>query len=130
MSEHVASLLALLLLLQVKHMFADFYLQTPRMLSGRSLYFHMGRAQHASVHLIGTACVLTIMSAPLKFAFIICILEWIAHFHIDFGKARYNEMKDLKPTQSLFWWAMGTDQALHQATYLGMGWAWCVFVLP
>lgn len=129
MSEHVASLLALLLLFQVKHMFADFFLQTPRMLSGRSAYFHMGRAQHASVHVAGTAVALVVMGAPIKFAAVICILEWVVHFHIDFGKARFNELKQLKPTQPLYWWAMGADQTLHQLTYLGIGWSWCVFVL-
>lgn len=129
MSEHIVSLLALLLLLQVKHMFADFFLQTPRMLSGRSVYLHLGRAQHATVHLIGTAAVFLLLSSPVLFAIIICVLEWIAHFHIDFAKARYNECKSLKPNQAHYWWAMGTDQALHQATYLAMGWAWCAFVL-
>lgn len=129
MSDHITSLLALLLLLQVKHMFADFFLQTPRMLSGRGVYLHVGRAQHATVHIIGTALVLLLLAAPWKFLLLVCLLEWIAHFHIDYGKARYSECKSLKPTQALFWWAMGADQALHQLTYLAMGWAWCVFAL-
>ncbi|SCZ50500.1 DUF3307 domain-containing protein [Epibacterium ulvae] len=129
MPDHVGSLLLLLCLLQVKHMFADFFLQTPRMLSGRGAYLHLGRAQHATVHFAGSVIALLIMAAPLVFLLTICIIEWIIHFHIDYGKAKYNERKCLTPTQSLFWWAMGTDQALHQLTYVAMGWAWCAFVL-
>ncbi|WP_194287147.1 DUF3307 domain-containing protein [Tritonibacter aquimaris] len=123
------SLLLLLLLLQVKHMFADFFLQTPRMLSGRGVYLHVGRAQHAGVHIVGTALVLAVLSAPWGFLIAVCILEWIVHFHIDYGKACYSERKALTPTQALFWWAMGADQALHQITYLLLGWGWCAFVL-
>ncbi len=129
MSEHITSLLVLLGLLQVKHMFADFFLQTPRMLAGRGQYFHLGRAEHVTVHMLGTAVAFAVLSAPLAFAIIVCIGEWIVHFHIDYGKARYNEIKNLKPTQASFWWAMGADQALHQMTYLVMGWAWCAFAL-
>lgn len=129
LSEYTASLLALLLLLQVKHMLADFFLQTPRMLSGRSVYLHFGRAQHVTVHIVGTAVVMALMSAPVAFAIVICLLEWITHFHIDFAKARYNEKKCLNPTQAHYWWAMGADQALHQISYLAIGWAWCGFVL-
>ncbi len=129
MPDHVGSLLLLLCLMQVKHMFADFFLQTPRMLSGRGAYFHMGRAQHAGVHFLGSVLVFLLMGAAPVFLIVVCLLEWVVHFHIDYGKARYNETKHLTPTQSLFWWAMGADQALHQLTYVGMAWAWCAFAL-
>ncbi|AFO86426.1 MULTISPECIES: DUF3307 domain-containing protein [Phaeobacter] len=124
MSDPLASLLGLLCLLQIKHMFADFYLQTPKMLSGRGEYLHAGRAQHAGVHVLGSIIAFVIMGAPVGFVLIICALEWVAHFNIDYCKACYSKRKELAPDMAVYWRAMGTDQALHQLTYLAMAAAW------
>jgi uncharacterized protein DUF3307 len=119
--------LLLLCLLQIKHMFADYYLQTPKMLSGRGEYFHLGRAQHAGIHAIGSILALLIVGTPLLFTVIIAIVEWFVHFNIDYAKARYSEAKGYDPSQAGFWRAAGTDQALHQLTYVAMVWAWASF---
>ncbi|WP_323775899.1 DUF3307 domain-containing protein [Leisingera sp.] len=124
MPEYVGYVLLLLCALQVKHLFADFFLQTPKMLSGRCAYAHMGRAQHAGIHVIGSALVYLLFGAPLAFILVLAVLEWVIHFHIDFGKARFSERKKLHPQQAMFWQAMGSDQALHQLTYIAMAWAW------
>ncbi|WP_146348077.1 DUF3307 domain-containing protein [Phaeobacter marinintestinus] len=123
----ISTVLLLICLLQVKHMFADYFLQTPKMLSGRGEYWHMGRAQHAGVHVVGSIIVFVIMGAPVLFTLVIVALEWVIHFNIDYCKARYSDDKDLNPTQALFWRAAGVDQALHQLTYVAMAWAWAVF---
>lgn len=127
MPDIVSKVLILFCLLQIKHMFADFYLQTPRMLSGRSEYKHMGRAQHAAVHAAGTAIALAVIGTPISVLLILVVMEWIVHFHIDWGKARYSEVKNLDPSQAAFWRATGFDQALHQLTYVAIVWAWVVF---
>ncbi|EDZ47302.1 DUF3307 domain-containing protein [Leisingera daeponensis] len=124
MPDYVGSVLLLLCALQVKHLFADFFLQTPKMLSGRCAYVHAGRAQHAGVHVIGSAIVFLLFGAPVTFILVLGALEWVVHFHIDFGKARFSERKKLNPQQAMFWQAMGSDQALHQLTYIAMAWAW------
>ena len=116
----IGSVLLLLCLLQVKHLFADFFLQTTKMLSGRGAYMHSGRAQQAGVHALGSVVVFVIMGAPVSFILLICLAEWVVHFHIDFGKAHYSEKKELTPQQAVFWRAMGTDQCLHQLTYIAM----------
>lgn len=120
----VGTLLVLFCLLQIKHMFADFYLQTPRMLSGRGTYWHMGRAQHAGVHALGSVVVFALIGAPAGFIALLVAAEWVVHFNIDYGKAKYSDAKCLEPSQGAFWRAVGTDQALHQLTYVAMGWAW------
>lgn len=120
----VGSVLLLLCLLQIKHLFADFFLQTPKMLSGRNEYLHAGRAQHAGVHALGSVVVFVLMGAPVGFTLAICLAEWVVHFHIDYGKARYSEKKDLTPQQAVYWRAMGTDQCLHQLTYVAMTALW------
>lgn len=124
LAESITSLLLLLCLLQIKHMFADYFLQTAKMLEGRGKYLHWGRAQHAGVHWIASVIVFVIMGAPLPFILVLTALEWIVHFHIDFCKARYSQEKELNPTQALFWRAVGADQAAHQLTYIAMAWAW------
>lgn len=114
----------LLCLLQIKHLFADFFLQTPKMLSGRDEYLHTGRAQHAGVHALGSVVVFLLMGASVGFILLICLAEWVVHFHIDYGKAHYSEKKELTPQQAVFWRAMGTDQCLHQLTYIAMTAVW------
>jgi hypothetical protein len=125
--EYVGSILVLICLLQIKHMFADFFMQTPRMLSGRGEYLHMGRAQHAGIHAVGSALVFLGFGAPPGFIVVLCLLEWVVHFNIDFCKARYSEQKKLSPAMGAFWRAMGADQAMHHLTYVAMAWAWIKF---
>ncbi len=129
MPEPTGALLLLLCLMQIKHMFADFFLQTHKMLCGRGEYLHSGRAQHAGVHALGSIVVFVVMGAPVPFILAICALEWVVHFHIDYWKARYSDSKQLTPQQAVFWRAVGTDQALHQLTYIAMGAAWVKFCL-
>jgi len=119
--------LLLLCLLQIKHMFADYYLQTPKMLSGRGTYFHLGRAQHAAVHVVGSIVIFILFGAPLGFILVIAALEWIVHFHIDFAQASLSDKQGLQPNQAAFWRAAGLDQCLHNLTYIAMAWAWVTF---
>lgn len=127
MTETVTTVLVLLCLLQIKHMFADYFLQTPKMLAGRGTYLHLGRAQHAGLHAVFSALVLSVMGADPVFVVVVSGLEWVVHFHIDWGKARWSEIKAHDPTKAGFWRAAGVDQALHHLTYLAMAWAWVVY---
>ncbi len=129
MPESYGAVLLLLCLLQIKHMFADFYLQTPKMLTGRGEYFHLGRAQHAGVHVVGSALIFLLFGAPISFILIISALEWIIHFNIDFAKASYSDKKNLQPNQAAFWRATGLDQLMHSLTYIAMVWAWIAFAV-
>lgn len=129
MPVSVGTVMLLLCLFQIKHMFADFFLQTPKMLAGRGQYWHMGRAQHAGVHVIASILVFLIMGAPIGFILIIVALEWVIHFNIDYGKASYSAKKELAPTMARFWHAVGFDQCLHQLTYIAMTWAWIEFAV-
>ena len=128
MTQLVLSILILLSLLQVKHMFADYFLQTPKMLEGRGTYLHMGRAQHALVHAVGSLICFVVLGTPLWFVLVIIAAEWIIHFHIDWGKAVYTANKGHGPTDAGFWRAAGFDQFLHQMTYVAMIGAWVLAV--
>lgn len=93
------------------------------MLSGRGNYWHMGRAQHAGVHVIGSILVLAPFGMPLMLIALLVAAEWIVHFNIDWGKANYSEKRGHTPADAGFWQAAGADQALHQLTYIAMVWA-------
>lgn len=127
MSGIVSTILILFVLFQIKHMFADYFLQTPRMLSGRGRYWHIGRAQHAGVHAIGSVIVFAAVGTGWLFILLIAAAEWVVHFNIDWGKAHYSDRKNLNPAEAAFWRAAGCDQALHQLTYVAMVWAWAIF---
>lgn len=127
MTDTVLLVLVLLFLFQIKHMFADYFLQTERMLAGRDQYFHLGRVQHATVHALGSAiCFALVLTTPL-FILSVVVLEAIVHFHIDWGKARYSNAAGYTPSDAGFWRAAGVDQALHQLTYVAMLAAWVYY---
>jgi uncharacterized membrane protein YphA (DoxX/SURF4 family) len=119
----VTQLLGLIALLQVKHLFADYFLQTPIMLTGRSTYLHRGRALHAGVHVAGTALALGVFAVPFNVIVGLIMAEWIVHFHVDWAKARWSEKHHQTPDQAGYWRANGTDQAVHQLTYVALAWA-------
>ncbi len=127
MPEVVSTILFLFCLLQFKHMFADFFFQTPLMLIDRWQYRHLGRALHALIHALGSAVALAILGAPVGFILLICAAEWAVHFHIDWIKACYSRHRDHGPKDAAFWRALGFDQAMHQFTYVIMVWAFVRF---
>lgn len=126
MSDLTQSVLVLLVLFQIKHMFADYFLQTPKMLQGRGDYLHVGRAQHALVHAAGSAICLIVVGTPVLLLVALLVAEWVIHFHIDWGKARWSDSRGHTPSDAGFWRAAGFDQALHQLTYVAMAWTWVV----
>ncbi|WP_282129832.1 DUF3307 domain-containing protein [Roseobacter litoralis] len=127
MSDVLGALIILLCLLQAKHMFADYFLQTRSMLDGRHIYLHGGRLLHAGVHAAGSALAFLVMGAPLVLVLLMAIGEWIAHFHIDWAKGRYTATRKLTPDDAAYWRATGADQALHQLTYIIMVWCWLTY---
>ncbi len=127
MTESAGTLLVLLCLLQAKHMFADYFLQTKMMLDGRETYIHFGRFLHAGVHAVGSLLVFAVIGAPLVFTLPLILAEWVVHYHIDWLKGRYTAVQKLTPADAAFWRAAGVDQALHQLTYVVMIWAWVLY---
>lgn len=129
MTDLAATILLLFCLLQIKHMFADYFLQTPKMLTGRGTYLHMGRTQHAAIHALLSIPCLLVVGATLKFTLVLVAIEWVVHFHIDWAKARYSDARSLNPGHSQFWRAFGVDQTLHALTYVAMIWAWLSYAV-
>ncbi|WP_298971049.1 DUF3307 domain-containing protein [uncultured Roseobacter sp.] len=118
------ALLGLLCLFQIKHMLADYFLQTKIMLDGRDEYLHLGRFLHAGVHAAGSLIAFFVVGASLAFIVPVVLMEWVVHFHIDWWKGRHTSGLNLTPQDAAYWRASGVDQALHQLTYVGMLWLW------
>ncbi|WP_227272209.1 DUF3307 domain-containing protein [Roseobacter weihaiensis] len=130
MGESWGALFVLLCLLQTKHMFADYFLQTRMMLDNRARYLHLGRFLHAGVHAAGSVFAFLLVGASVGFILIVVVAEWVAHFHIDWWKGRYTAAQKLTPADARFWQATGVDQALHQFTYIAMIWVWAMQLVP
>ncbi|SHK16871.1 Protein of unknown function [Shimia gijangensis] len=122
-------ILLLFTLMQVKHLFADFYLQTIWMLTGRDTYLHLGRAAHSAIHAGLSIVIFALFSVPPVWLLAIFVIEFVIHFHVDFWKARENVVKKLTPEDAAFWRAMGFDQALHHLTGIGLIWLWLNFIV-
>lgn len=113
-------LVAALVLFQIKHLVADFLLQTPWMLANKGRYGHPGGLAHVGVHLLGTLPILLWLGpGPLLLAGLLAY-EAAVHYHLDWAKERLNHRLGLGPDRAGFWTLTGIDQAGHQLTYLAL----------
>ena len=114
----VMDIILLLVLLQVKHFIADFWLQFPYMVEEKGTYWAEGGRHHALMHTAGTFLVLAALMPMIEWAIYIAFLDGFIHYHIDWFKM--NVSRNLTPKDQAFWTWLGFDQALHQLTYLGI----------
>jgi hypothetical protein len=114
-------ILLLLLLLQIKHWYADFKIQTYMQTVKKGVWLDPIGISHSMEHMVCS------MIALLIFGFFyainavtviwLCFVEGLLHYIIDYIKVKYGCKDNTKP---LFWNQFGLDQLAHQATYLAM----------
>lgn len=104
-----------LLLLFIKHLVVDFFLQSNDMVQNKGKYGQPIGILHSLLHGVGTFGVFLIW-ADWHTAAWIGAIDMILHYHIDWAKMQLK----YPITDQRFWWALGTDQFLHQLTYLGL----------
>lgn len=113
--------LFLMFVLQVKHYVADFVIQTYAQTVRKGIYRDPVGISHSVDHIIGSLAALFVasffISISLPLALLLCTVEGILHYHIDWAKVHFG-IKDI--TKPLFWNQFGMDQLAHQITYLGM----------
>jgi hypothetical protein len=119
----------LLVFLQVKHFLADFCLQTPRMLSGRDIYLHWGRAEHAGLHAILSFLALMLVGGSLVAALVLSVAEFFVHYNIDWAKGRHAATRKHSPSDPEYWRAFGFDQLMHQLTYVVIVWMSAIYAV-
>lgn len=114
-------ILALLILLQIKHWYADFKIQTYMQTVKKGVWLNPIGVSHTLDHVWCTMVALLFFSLfyPLGVAamLITAMLEGVAHYLIDFTKVKYGCKDNTKP---LFWNQFGLDQLAHQVCYLLM----------
>jgi hypothetical protein len=116
-------LLSLLLLLQIKHCYADFVLQTYMQTVKKGVWMNPIGISHTLDHMYCSLIAILIFSFlvpinPFSILFVVFI-EGITHYLIDFSKVKYGSKDNTKP---IFWTQFGLDQLAHQFTYVWMIW--------
>jgi hypothetical protein len=117
---HIA-LLAVLILL-IKHLVFDFFLQTAYQYKNKGIYGHPGGILHAGLHIFGTSFLFLFVYPGVGLAAQILIGEFIVHYHIDWTKEQIVKRMQLATDNAGFWWVLGVDQFLHGATYIVIVW--------
>jgi hypothetical protein len=116
-------ILILLLLLQIKHCYADFYLQTYMQTVKKGVWMDPIGLSHTVDHIYSSLIVMLGFSLfvsinPISIIFVVTV-EGIIHYIVDFTKVKYGCKDNTKP---IFWTQFGLDQLVHEMTYLWMVW--------
>ncbi len=108
-----------MLLFTVKHIIADFLLQTAWMAHGKDQKTGWGLPLlvHCLIHL-AVALALILIIAP-RFWFV-AFIDFAIHFVIDRLKGITSSHYGLTPEHPWFWTVIGVDQALHHLTDFGI----------
>ncbi len=120
MSDSQFLLLAVIAVLQVKHLIFDFLLQSGYQVENKGTYAHPGGIMHSAGHIVGSLPAALIAGTAAVPVLLILAGEFVVHYHIDWLKAQITIRNGWTPRDNLFWYGIGLDQALHQATYLVM----------
>jgi hypothetical protein len=120
MGHETALVLWALLALEIKHFLCDFVFQTEYQVRTKGIYGHVGGFIHSGYHTIGTIPALLIMQAPLRAIVIIMIGEFLVHYHTDWTKSNVDSYFDWGQSDARYWMVFGTDQLIHQLTYLAI----------
>jgi len=106
----------ILFLLFVKHVIIDLGLQA-QLLWGKTdaKYNYFGCHSHYLHHAIGTF--LVFLFVDVKTALLASLLDYIAHWHIDFCKHRVQHGLGCERKDKVWWWIAVVDQLFHFTTY-------------
>lgn len=109
------------LALFIKHFVFDFILQGPYQYLNKGTYGHPGGILHSGLQAVGSFIVLVPFVGFTVALAVVCAIEFLVHYHVDWAKMNLNKRWGLKPDNSeYFWWLLGADQLLHYLTYFGM----------
>jgi hypothetical protein len=121
MAMHVTmTVIAVLAWLQLKHYVADYLLQPGWMLETKGDLRRIGGYAHAGIHAF--ASIPAYLIARLGPADVTCLvlLEFTAHYLIDYAKAHVSSRILAGPDRRVYWALHGGDQLMHQLTYTGL----------
>lgn len=107
-----------MLALTVKHVIADFFLQTSWMANGKDSLtgWALPLFVHCLIHGVLTTAIM-LVAAP-RFWFI-GLVDFAIHITIDRAKGLCVSRFGITRDNRWFWWLIGIDQALHHLTGFG-----------
>jgi len=105
-----------LFVLMIKHYIVDLGLQAYLLKQDKRLYFGNGHI-HYLQHSVATIIV-SIFFLPAPIALLVGLLDYIIHWHIDFGKHCFTTHFNIEARSMVWWWCATVDQILHLTTYL------------
>jgi hypothetical protein len=112
-----------MLIFQIKHFLCDFVLQTSYQVRTKGIYLHTGGIAHAGLHLLGSVPAVLVLTRVPSLVAGLLLAEFVIHYHTDWAKTKVDAYLRLNDTNSLYWTIFGSDQLIHQLTYLGMTYA-------
>ncbi len=109
---------AALVIFLVKHLVADFFLQTSWMASGKEQPhgWFLPLLAHVMVHTVATALIFAALAPAYIF---MAAIDFVVHFTIDRAKGLLNRFFDADTSKAGYWWLLGIDQTLHHLTHIG-----------
>ena len=115
----VGAFALLLVAFAVKHLAADFLLQTNWMAQGkeRASAWAGPLCAHTGLHGFGTLLIALAVKPALWW---LAPVDFAIHTAIDRGKAVICQRARFPTTDARFWWLIGIDQFLHQVTHIGL----------
>lgn len=110
-------IIAAVVVFQIKHLLADFILQTSWMAYGKEKPegWLAPLTAHACVHAALTAIIFVVLAPAYAW---LGLVDFVIHFVIDRAKGLLTRLFDADSMDTAFWWLIGVDQTLHHLTHL------------
>jgi len=112
-------LILLVFLFQVKHLLADWVLQSSWMVKNKGTWGHPGGIAHAAFHGLLTLPIL-LFAGLGPMSLVVVLAEIVVHYHTDWFKANITRKRGDTPSDKGYWVWMGIDQFAHQLTYVAI----------
>jgi len=111
-------LFILYVVFRLKHLMCDFMLQSDWMALNKGKPGSTGYKAliaHTGIHSVGTLLVMLIFAPALWW---LAIIDLLVHSLVDRFKGVLTFKKGWKAKDTMFWWAFGIDQELHNLTHI------------
>jgi hypothetical protein len=111
----IGPLVGFVLVMIVKHVLADFILQTQWMALGKDgrTGWALPLLVHCSIHGLATTAIVLVLEPRLWF---LGLVDFAIHLICDRAKGFAMSRLSLSPANAWFWWLLGIDQALHHTS--------------
>jgi len=122
--------LLVLVVLEIKHYVFDYTLQSGYQYKNKGTYGHPGGIIHAGLQAFGTALAFLVLTPPFWVGAAIVVVEFIIHYHTDWGKEQLNRRLNVERGTAVYWALFGGDQLIHHLTYIVIAGVLSIYAFP